>query len=84
MCNSIHLGYHMFPFCYFYTLGGEVICPVSEIKYLGVILSDDHGKSQLKTHMNSCPQVFSETKLPLQELEGFSLTAEAVNLYNWS
>ena len=37
----------------FYSLGGEVICSVSEAKYLGVLLSDKYGTrfSQWKAHI---------------------------------
>ena len=54
-CSIMHLACLRSPPVRFYTLGGEVICSVSESKYLGVVLSDNDGSSssQWKAHIDS-------------------------------
>ena len=54
-CSIMHLARLRSPPVRFYTLGGEVICSVSESKYLGVVLSDNYGSSssQWKAHIDS-------------------------------
>ena len=53
--SIMHLAHLRSPPVHFHTLGGEVICSVSESKYLGVVLSDNYGSSssQWKAHINS-------------------------------
>jgi hypothetical protein len=52
-CSMLHLARTVSRPVRFYTVGGEVLCSVSEAKCLGITLSDNHGtrSSQWRAHI---------------------------------